>query len=59
MKGEHMNPPSPPNELQEVQLQEAELERLNDISLPAEQVIAEQSKDAEDALPRLAPRYIP
>ena len=54
-----MNPPSPPNELQEVQLQEAELARLNSISLPAEQVIAEQSEDAEDAFPRLAPRYIP
>ena len=54
-----MNPPSPPTEIQEVQLQEAELENLNDISLPAEQVIAEQCKDAGDALPRLAPRYIP
>lgn len=51
-----MNPMSQPNELQEVQLQEAELKRLNDTSLPAAQVIAEQSKDAEE---HFAPRFIP
>ncbi len=51
-----MNPPSPPNELQEVQLQEADLKSLNDTSLPAEQVLAEQSEDAEE---HLAPRFIP
>ncbi|HSK89332.1 MAG TPA: hypothetical protein VK880_13295 [Anaerolineales bacterium] len=51
-----MNPPSPPNELQEVNLQDAELKRLNDTCLPAGQVIAEQSQDAEE---HLAPRYIP
>ena len=51
-----MNPPSQPNELQEVQLQEAERKNLNDVSLPAEQIIAEQCEDAEE---HLAPRYIP
>ena len=56
MKGEQMNLSSPPNELQEIQLQEADLKTLNDTCLPAGQVIAEQSEDAED---HLAPRYIP
>ena len=51
-----MNPVSPPDELQEVQLQEADLKSLNDVSLPAEQVIAEGSEEAEE---HLAPRFIP
>ena len=51
-----MNPPSQPNELQEIYLQESELEKLADDSLPAAQVIAEQTVDAEE---RLAPRFIP
>jgi hypothetical protein len=37
-------------------LQEAELEKLADTSLPAGQVIAEGSEDAEE---HLAPRFIP
>jgi hypothetical protein len=56
MKGEHMNPPSQPNELQEVYLQQAEVEALNATSLSAGQVIAEQSQEAEE---RLTPRFIP
>jgi hypothetical protein len=56
MKGEHVKPSSQANELQEVYLQEAELEMLNDTSLPAGQVIAEQSTDAEE---HLAPRFVP
>jgi hypothetical protein len=55
-KGEHMNPSSEPNELQEIHLQEADLKTINDTSLPAGQVIAEQSEDAEE---HLAPRFIP
>jgi hypothetical protein len=55
-KGEHMNPSSEPNELQEVHLQEADLKTINDTSLPAGQVIAEQSEDAEE---HLTPRFIP
>ncbi len=51
-----MNPSSPPNELQEVHLQEADIQVLNDTSLPAGQVIAEQSEEAEEPL---APRFIP
>jgi len=51
-----MNPSSEPNELQEVYLQEADLKTINDMSLPAGQVIAEQSKDAEE---HLAPHFIP
>ena len=58
-----MNPSSQPNELQEVYLQEADtsvavlwIKILNDTSLPAGQVIAEGSEDAED---HLAPRFIP
>ncbi|HSL42697.1 MAG TPA: hypothetical protein VK897_04640 [Anaerolineales bacterium] len=51
-----MNPPSQPNELQEVYLQEAEVKALNTTSLPAGQVIVEQSEDAEQ---RLAPHFIP
>jgi len=56
VKGEHMNPEPQPNELQEVHLQEADLKTLNDTSLPAGQVIAEQNEDAEE---NLAPRFIP
>lgn len=52
-----MNPASQPNELQEVHLQEADLKTLNDTSLPAGQVIAEQTQ--EDAEAPLAPRFIP
>ena len=51
-----MNPAPQPNELQEVHLQEADLKTLNDTSLPAGQVIAEQNEDAEE---NLAPRFIP
>jgi len=51
-----MNPSSEPNELQEVHLQEADLKALNETSLPAGQVIAEQSEAAEESL---APRFIP
>ncbi len=52
-----MNPSSQPNELQEVHLQEADLKVLNDTSLPAGQVIAEQSEQAEEE--PLAPRFVP
>jgi hypothetical protein len=55
-KGEHMNPSSESNELQEVSLQEADLKTINDTSLPAGQVIEEQNEDAEE---HLAPRFIP
>jgi hypothetical protein len=51
-----MNVPPQPSERQEAQLQEADLEPLNDTSLPAEQVIAEQSEAAGESL---APRFIP
>ena len=51
-----MNPSSPPNELQEVHLQEADIKTLNETSLPAGQVIAEQNEDAEE---NLAPRFVP
>ncbi len=51
-----MNPSSQPNELQEVHLQEADIKALNDTSLPAEQVIAEQDQAAEEPL---SPRFIP
>jgi hypothetical protein len=51
-----MNPSSDPNKLHEVQLQEASMPTLNDTSLPAGQVIAEQNEDAEE---HLAPRFIP
>jgi hypothetical protein len=51
-----MNPSSQPNELQEVHLQEADIKTINETSLPAGQVIAEQNKDAEE---NLAPRFIP
>ena len=51
-----MNPSSDPNELQEVSLQEADLKAINDTSLPAGQVIVEQTEDAEQ---HLAPRFIP
>jgi hypothetical protein len=51
-----MNPSSETNELQEVSLQEADLKTINDTSLPAGQVIAEQNEEAEE---HLAPRFIP
>jgi hypothetical protein len=51
-----MNPVSPPNELQEVHLQEADLKTLNETSLPAGEVIAEQSKEADEPL---TPRFVP
>ena len=51
-----MNPSSQPNELQEVHLQEADIKTLNETSLPAGQVIAEQTTDAEEPL---APRFVP
>jgi hypothetical protein len=57
-KGEDMNPSSQPNELQEVHLQEADLKTLNDTSLPAGQVLAEQSQDQDAEEPR-APRFVP
>ena len=53
-----MNSSSPPNELQEVSLQEADLRILNDASLPANEVIVAQSEDAQ-AEELLAPRFIP
>jgi len=53
-----MNPSSQPNELQEVQLQEADIKALTDTSLPAGQVIAEQTQD-KDAEEPLAPRFVP
>ncbi len=53
-----MNPSSQPNELQEVHLQEADLKTLNDTSLPAEQIIAEQAQD-QDAETPLTPRFVP
>ena len=53
-----MNPSSQPNELQEVQLQEAELKTLNDTSLPAGQVLAEQSQSQDAEEPR-SPRFVP
>jgi hypothetical protein len=37
-------------------LQEADLQTLNNTSLPAEQVIAEQCEETEE---HLAPRFIP
>ena len=51
-----MNPSFEPNPLQEASLQEADLKTINDTSLPAAQVIAEQNEDAEE---HLAPRFIP
>jgi hypothetical protein len=53
-----MNPSSEPNQFQEVSLQEADIKTLNDDSLPAEKVIADQSQDAQAEEP-LAPRFIP
>ena len=53
-----MNSLSSPKELQEISLQEADLKILNDASLPADEVIADQSKDAQ-AGESLAPRFIP
>ena len=53
-----MNPAPQPNELQEVHLQEADLKTLNETSLPAGQVIAEQSKE-KDAEEHFTPHFIP
>lgn len=53
-----MNPSSQPTELQEVHLQEADIKALNNTSLPAAQVIAEQTQD-QDAEEPLAPRFVP
>ena len=53
-----MNPSPQPNELQEVHLQEADIKALNETSLPAGQVIAEQTQD-KDAETPLAPRFVP
>jgi hypothetical protein len=53
-----MNPTSRSNELQELQLKEADLKTLNDTSLPAAQVIAEQSQVQDAEEPR-APRFVP
>ncbi len=53
-----MNLSPQPNELQEVYLQEADIKNLNDDSLPATEVIADQSQDAQAKEP-LAPRFIP
>ncbi len=53
-----MNPSSQPNELQEVHLQEADLKTLNETSLPAEQIIAEQTQTRDPEEP-LAPRFVP
>ncbi|MBN2118822.1 MAG: hypothetical protein JW730_19790 [Anaerolineales bacterium] len=53
-----MNPSSQPNELQEVQLQEADIKALTDTSLPAGQVIAQQTQDQDAEEPR-APRFVP
>ncbi len=53
-----MNPSSQPNELQEVHLQEADLKALNDTSLPAEQILAEQNQDQGVETP-LTPRFVP
>ncbi len=51
-----MNPPSQSNDPQEIYIQEPVPKTLTDTSLPAGQVIAEQSKDTEEYL---APRFIP
>jgi hypothetical protein len=53
-----MDPASQPNELQEVYLKEADIKNLNDDSLPAAEIIADQSQDAQAEAP-LAPRFIP
>jgi hypothetical protein len=58
VKGENVNPSSQPNELQEVHLQEADIKALNETSLPAGQVIAEQTQD-NDAEAPLSPRFVP
>ena len=58
VKGENVNPSSQPNELQEVHLQEADIKALNETSLPAAQVIAEQTQEQALEEP-LAPRFIP
>ena len=56
MKGEHMNPSTQPNELQEIQLQEIDVKNINATSLPAGEVIAEQSQEADEPL---TPRFVP
>ena len=51
-----MNSESEANELEEVYMQEVEIKVPEDRSLPAGQVIAEQSQDVRE---HLAPRFIP
>ncbi len=60
-----MNPSSQPNERQEVHLQDADtsvaalwVKALNETSLPAEQILAEQTQN-RDAEEPLAPRFVP
>ncbi len=53
-----MNPSSDPDPFQEISLREADLQNLNDDSLSAEEVITDQSQDAQAEEP-LAPRFIP
>ena len=55
-KGAAMNTESDPNELEKVYIPEVEIKVPEDRSLPAGQVIAEQSQDVRE---HLAPRFIP
>jgi hypothetical protein len=55
-KGAAMNSESEANELEEVYMPEVEIKVPEDRSLPAGQVIAEQSQDVREYL---APRFIP
>jgi hypothetical protein len=55
-KGASMNSESEANELEEVYMPEVEIKVPTDRSLPAGQVIAEQSQDVRE---HLAPRFIP
>jgi hypothetical protein len=50
--------PTPQPDPQEINLQERAIETLTDDSLPAAQIIEEQSNDA-DATRNNAPRFIP
>jgi hypothetical protein len=56
MKGASMNPDSEANQLEEVFVPEVEIKVPTDRSLPAEQVIAEQSQDVKE---HLTPRFVP
>jgi hypothetical protein len=56
MKGASMDSESDANELEEVYMHEVEIKVPEDRSLPAGQVIAEQSQDVRE---HLAPRFIP